>query len=114
MEVGELINLLSVACNGGFVKTLLLAISATTIAISIFGVSLCLKDDFYTFFSKIMDRKASIAASCLCTVIPGCFIAIFVPNAFIYVLSFAGMLLVVIAIFIPIFLLGKVRQDFKF
>jgi tyrosine-specific transport protein len=114
VEVSELINLLSVACNWGFVKTLLLAISATAIATSIFGVGLCLKDDFHTFFSKILDRKASIGVSCLCTVIPGCFIAIFVPNAFIHVLSFAGMLLVVIAIFIPMFLLGKVQQSFKF
>ncbi|MDR0742640.1 MAG: hypothetical protein LBE98_04225 [Puniceicoccales bacterium] len=113
MEVSELINLLAVACNWGFVRTLLLAISATAIATSIFGVSLCLKDDFYTFFSKILDRKASVVASCLCMVVPGCFVAIFIPNAFIHVLSFAGMLLVVIAIFIPILLLGKVRQSFK-
>ncbi|MDR0693206.1 MAG: hypothetical protein LBF49_01370 [Puniceicoccales bacterium] len=71
MEVSGLVNLLSVARHWTFMKTLLLAISATAIATSIFGVGLCLKDDFHAFFSKILDGKASAGVSCLCAVIPG-------------------------------------------
>ena len=46
-------------------------------------------------------------------VIPSYFIAIKVPNAFISVLGFAGMILAVIAILLPLFLLYKVSISGK-
>lgn len=37
-------------------------------------------------------------------------IAIIIPNAFITVLGFAGLILSIIAILIPIYLLGKIKD----
>ncbi|MDR3273894.1 MAG: hypothetical protein LBS87_00975, partial [Puniceicoccales bacterium] len=57
IEVSELVTMLTMTCNWKFVKTLLLAVSLTAITTSIFGVGLCLKDDFNTFFKKSLGMR---------------------------------------------------------
>jgi tyrosine-specific transport protein len=43
-------------------------------------------------------------------IIPSTLVAIFIPNAFIRVLNFAGIILAIIAIILPIFLYRKMQK----
>ncbi|MDR0625367.1 MAG: hypothetical protein LBF72_02890 [Holosporales bacterium] len=61
--------------------------------------------------SAVMARRIW---SAIIAVVPSLLIAIWVPNAFVKVLSFAGMILAIIAIFLPAFLLAKIKDPLKF
>ncbi|KJV62375.1 tryptophan/tyrosine permease family protein [Rickettsia amblyommatis str. Ac/Pa] len=43
------------------------------------------------------------------TILPAYIVAVVVPNAFITILGFAGMILVIIAILLPVYLLYKAK-----
>ncbi|BDU60741.1 hypothetical protein FLA4_11510 [Candidatus Rickettsia kotlanii] len=43
------------------------------------------------------------------TILPAYIVAVVVPNAFIIILGFAGMILVIIAILLPVYLLYKAK-----
>ena len=58
---------------------------------------------------KLFSLTARNILAPICTVLPAYLVAILIPNAFIAVLGFAGMILVVIAILLPIHLLSKAR-----
>jgi tyrosine-specific transport protein len=106
--IGELIKELSLVSSLGFVQSLVWWITLLTIVTSILGVGLGLFD---TIKVKILsESKNNIYHRLIVaflTIFPAYVIAILIPNAFISVLGFAGMILVFIAVFLPIYLFRK-------
>jgi tyrosine-specific transport protein len=109
-EVGELIQVLSAIAKGQTVQLLVWWISLLAIVTSIVGVGVGLCDTFKGMMSKRVSQSALRDwLSALITVIPPYLVAIFVPNAFIAALGFAGMILAVIAILLPIYLFWQIK-----
>ncbi|HJD61779.1 MAG TPA: hypothetical protein LFW14_07345 [Rickettsia endosymbiont of Degeeriella rufa] len=82
-----------------------LAIATSVISV---GVGLC--DSPKVSFSNLQCNsmiRDIIAAST--TILPAYIVTILIPNAFITVLGFAGMILVIIAILLPAYLLYKAK-----
>lgn len=109
-EVGELITVLMSITKTTFLKQLVWIISALAIITSAIGVSLGLSDiwrkQFINNEVKLISFKSEIAVTLL-TILPPFAVSIFIPNAFIKALGFAGMIMAIQAIFLPIFLLIK-------
>lgn len=109
-EVGELILVLMSVTKVGFLKQLVWLISALAIITSAIGVSLGLSDIWKKQFSSRNYNFLAIRHDILTvvlTILPPFIIAILLPNAFIKALGFAGMIMSVQAIFLPIYLLIK-------
>lgn len=112
IEVGDLIEELSVISKWTFVKMLVWWISLLTIITSVVGVGAGLKESLQEIVEKNFSLKCKTnLLSAFLAIFPGFIVAALVPNAFIKVLGFAGMILVIIAILLPIYLLTKI--DFK-
>lgn len=115
VEVGELIKELSLIAKWQFVQLLVWWISLLAIVTSVLGIGMGLKDSLNTVLeNKIKNPTSLRLATALITILPAYIIAILIPNAFIAVLGFAGMILVVIAILLPIYLLTKIENKNKF
>ena len=112
IEVGELIQVLSGIAKWQSVQLLVWWISLLAIATSVLGVGVGLCDSLKNMLVKIIPQTTSrtIAASVI-TVMPAYLVAIFVPNAFIAALGFAGMILAVIAILLPVYLFRKTNEQ---
>ncbi|MDR1907819.1 MAG: hypothetical protein LBQ43_03055 [Holosporales bacterium] len=116
--ISELIHALCSVSNATIVKSAVFIISVLAIGTSIIGVGLALVDDLdlaIESFDKRLDnvwKKRALSAGL--AVVPAVFVAVLVPNAFVKVLSFAGMILAVIAIFLPTFLLCKIKAPLHF
>lgn len=112
IEVGELIHVLSTIAKWQSVQLLVWWISLLAIATSVIGVGVGLCDSLKVMMSNIVKHSGmrSVLASVL-TVIPAYLVVIFVPNAFIAILGFAGMILAVIAILLPVYLLLQTKQE---
>lgn len=108
VEVGELIQELSAIAEWPTIQTLVWWTSLLAILTSVLGVSVGLFDAIRGIISSSIPNKAldNIIAAVL-TVLPAYLVVILVPNAFISVLGFAGMILAFIAILLPTYLLGK-------
>jgi tyrosine-specific transport protein len=109
-EVGNLVKELSAVAKWKFVQVLIWWISLLAIVTSVLGVGMGLSDSLKRMMTSTVHSKASrnILAAII-TILPAYLVAILVPNAFMVVLSFAGMILVLIAILLPIYLLKKAR-----
>lgn len=125
VEVNELIQALRAVADARVVKSAIFIISILAIATSLIGVGLALVDDLdiaiesackrlYKTAQQQLTEKTKRTVSAAISVIFAVIVAIFVPNAFIKVLGFAGMILSVIAIFLPTFLLFKLKNPVKF
>ena len=115
VEVGELIKELSSIAKWQFVQLLVWWISLLAIVTSALGIGIGLKDSLNDILKHQLINPISLKlATALITILPAYIIAILIPNAFISVLGFAGMILVVIAILLPIYLLNKVKNNSKF
>jgi tyrosine-specific transport protein len=110
VEVGELIKELSLIVDSKYVQLLVWWISLLAIVTSLLGVGISLCETIRNNIeSKINNHIISrVAAACI-TILPAYLMAIWIPNAFISVLGFAGMILVIIAILLPIYLLKKAK-----
>ncbi len=110
IEVGDLIKELSNIAKWSFIQTLVWWISLLAIVTSVLGVGLGMCDSIKTMLPLSIKNAAirNILAS-IATIFPAYLIATLVPNAFISVLGFAGMILVIIAILMPIYLLSKLK-----
>lgn len=107
VEVGTLMEGLSQIMYGSYLKLLTWIISILAIFTSAIGVSLGLIDTWKHKFKKGQHEIDRVHFGTLClTLIPPFFVALFVPNAFIKALGFAGMILAIIAILLPIYLLS--------
>lgn len=105
VEIGELILILSGIAKWQTVQLLIWWISILAIATSVLGVGVGLCDSLKSIMLKKISHSGlrNLLAS-VATVIPAYLIVIFVPNAFIAVLGFAGMILAVIAVILPVYL----------
>ncbi len=110
VEVGELIKVLSQIAEWSFVQIIIWWISLLAIITSVLGIGVGLDDYFYNII-KVRNSFIKKVISAILTIGPAYILAIIVPNAFVKLLSFAGMILVVIAILLPIYLLYVKKFD---
>lgn len=110
IDVGDMINALSHVAQWKTVQLLAWWVSILAILTSVIGVGLGLIDTIKHSLERYVKTPAlqqSIAI--FAALIPAYIIAIMVPNAFIKVLGFAGMILTVIAILLPVYLLMCIK-----
>lgn len=109
-EVGELIQVLSGIAKWPSVQLLVWCISILAIATSVLGVGVGLCDSIKGMLSENMTNlslRNSLAA--LITILPAYLVVIYIPNAFITVLGFAGMILALVAIILPVYLFFQIQ-----
>ena len=110
VEVGSLVQVLSTISSGKGVQLLVWWISLLAIFTSIIGVGVGLCDSLqHTLERWHISTKAARLLGALAAVIPAFLVVIFVPNAFIAALGFAGAILAIIAILLPVYLLQKIN-----
>jgi tyrosine-specific transport protein len=116
IEIGDLIQELSTIAKWPFVQLLVWWISLLAIVTSILGVGIGLCDAFKGILSNIIRNSiACRLMAVILTVLPAYLVAVLIPNAFIVVLGFAGMILAIIAILLPAYLLRQARvQKFHY
>ncbi len=112
LEVGDLIQELSVIFKFSKLQVIIWWLSLCTIFTSIIGVGLGLTESYSLGLQKKIKRHRFVAV--LVTILPAYVISAIVPNAFIKTLSFAGAILVVIAILLPtyLFLKAKIQRPY--
>lgn len=109
VEVGDLIKELSDIAKWQSMQLLVWWVTIFAIITSLLGVGIGLCDSVKEMLPmKEEGFKRSLLAS-LVVILPAYFVAILVPNAFINVLGFAGMILAIIAIILPIYLFYKAK-----
>ncbi|MBS0654979.1 MAG: amino acid permease, partial [Verrucomicrobia bacterium] len=114
-EVGELIQVLSGITQWESLQVLVWAISLLAIATSVLGVGAGLCESLRVMLPKsISGQNARSLLAALITVLPAYAVVMCVPNAFIAVLGFAGMILAVIAVLLPVYLLSKLKTDGRY
>ncbi|MDR0744711.1 MAG: hypothetical protein LBE97_02025 [Holosporales bacterium] len=108
IEVSELIHILDETTEIKIIQPVVWIVSFLAIMTSVVGVGLAFKEILEKDLVKKISGKIqrNIAATML-MIMPATLVAIFVPNAFIRVLSFAGIILVIISIIIPICLYDR-------
>lgn len=112
VEIGAIIKELSQVTTGRFVQALFWWISNLAVITSIIGVGLGLIDSWKSSLqSYIKNGSTRHFLAVINTILPAYMIAALVPNAFIKVLGFAGMILVIIAVLLPIYLLQKAKVN---
>ena len=108
VDVGDLIEELTHIAQWQSIKILTWWISILAIVTSVLGVGIGLFDAIKIMIPSENRLTRNLSAS-LITILPAYIVAILIPNAFIQVLSFAGMILVIIAIIMPVYLLHKAK-----
>ncbi len=110
VEVGDLIKELSNIAKWSFVQILVWYLSLLAIVTSVLGVGLGLCDSIKGMIpTTITSIKLRNILAAIATILPAFLVAVIVPNAFISVLGFAGMILVFIAILMPIYLFTRIK-----
>ena len=114
VEVSDLIEELVSISSWKAARLICWCISILAILTSVIGVGIGLILSFKNQFGDLSKKQyINQLIYSIIAIIPSYFIAIKVPNAFIIVLGFAGMILSIIAILLPLFLLEKVRNNRK-
>lgn len=109
-QVGELIATLGRVAKWEGMQSLIWVIASLAIATSVLGVGVGLCDSIQSILSNIIP--GSFTRKCVAsfiTVFPPYVAVSLIPNAFIAVLGFAGMILAFIAILLPIYLFVQLR-----
>ncbi|MFI0434688.1 MAG: amino acid permease [Parachlamydiaceae bacterium] len=109
-EVGALIEVLSTIAKWKMVQLLVWLISLLAIITSIIGVGIGLYDSLKEMLPQPIKQQSlrKILATVI-TIGPAYFAVLYIPNAFIAVLGFAGMILAVIAVILPIYLFWQIQ-----
>ena len=102
VDISEMISCLTHIADMQYLRGMFWIISLLALLTSIIGVGIAVFDDW--------SQKLNKAKSTVISVIPSALVAIFVPNAFIKILGLSGMILVVLAIFLPVFLYVKMEK----
>lgn len=109
---GSFASLLRVVFDSG---SLFLILSILAILTSMIGVALGLSTSWESILPKrSVSLKGQRFLSVLLTIVPAWAVSVINPNFFIGFLAFAGCVLTVIAIFLPIYLLYRQRQGGKY
>lgn len=112
IEIGALIEILSKATDSQVIQIIVWGVSIFAILTSILGVGLALLD-----IAQRSGRIESKWGIIVAIVFAPAVVSIFVPNAFIRILNFAGIILAIIAIIIPVILSfimkkeGKIKEE---
>ena len=101
--IDELIRFLTSNLRYPQLNLIIWVISSLALLTSVIGVGIALFDEWLLAFERRKVRIPRGFAVLASVLLPAC-IAVFVPNAFIKVLNVSGMILAVIAIFLPCFL----------
>lgn len=112
VDIGDLVEALSYIAKDPFIQILVWWLSVLAIITSVLGVGLALFETIREILLKKINRGKKIYAAII-AIMPAYLVTILIPNAFLAALGFAGMILVVIAILLPIYLLYKIK-DKKF
>lgn len=107
IEVGDLIKELSIIFKLSNLQIMVWWLSICTILTSVIGVGLGLAESYNLSLQNKLNGSKFIAA--IATILPAYIISAIIPNAFIKTLSFAGGILVVIAILLPTYLFFKAK-----
>jgi tyrosine-specific transport protein len=111
VEVGQLIEALSQVTNWAYIQVLAWVISMLAIITSLIGVSVGMID---MWKHKLIRHSQGVHWKALgLALVPPFMVAILIPNAFIKALSFAGMILAIIALLLPLYLLERSNQKHK-
>ena len=110
VEVGDFIQELSKCLHFSELQMVIYIISIFTIFTSIVGVGLGIKNSFTSIFKNKGIKNHNILSS-LITIVPPYMVSVFIPNAFIKILNYAGIILVIIAILLPIYLYFKANIE---
>lgn len=109
-EVGELIQVLSSIAKWQSVQLLIWWISLLAIITSVVGVGMGLFDSLKNMISKVLpETKGRDVLIAALTVGPAYLAVLYIPNAFITVLGFAGMILALMAVIMPVYLFWKLK-----
>jgi len=111
VEVGSLVQVLSQISHFEGVQLLVWWISLLAIITSIIGVGVGLCDSLQHALHSCWERFSGRIPAALLTVIPALLVVIYVPNAFLAALGFAGMILAVMAVLLPIYLLRGIQWN---
>ena len=112
IEVGELIETLSNISNWHSVQLLVWWISLLAIFTSVIGIGVGLFQSLTKMVpSSISCPNARNFIAAIATILPAYFVVICIPNAFISVLGFAGMILTIIAILLPVYLFWQIKEQ---
>ncbi len=109
VEVGDLVKELSTLTHWSLMQIFIWCLLITKLVVSVIGVGLSLRDSLNTLIKKENFWLHHVGASFV-AILPPYLIAMMVPNAFISVLGFAGMILAVIAILLPVYLLSCLKE----
>ncbi|MDR0418302.1 MAG: hypothetical protein LBH08_02615 [Puniceicoccales bacterium] len=104
VDIGELVKTLGMISGLKTIQVMVWIISFLAIATSALGVGMGLCDSIESYM-KIKNKHSKWISIAIAIGIPSV-IAIIVPSAFIVILGFAGMMLSVLAILLPIYILA--------
>jgi tyrosine-specific transport protein len=112
VDVSELVRVLSLVSGLKVIQVMVWVISFLTMATSVLGVGMGLCDSIESHIKTKFKHSKWI--SVIVAVGFPAIIAIFVPGAFIAILGFAGMILSVLAILLPIYILlvGRFKKAY--
>ena len=106
VEVGDFIQELSKYLHFSELQIVIYIISIFTIFTSIVGVGLSLKNSFSSIFKSKGIKNHNILSS-LITIVPPYIVSVFIPNAFMKILNFGGIFLIILSVLLPIYLYFK-------
>lgn len=110
VDVGTLVQILSNVSQWKSVQILVWWISTLAIMTSVVGVGIGLCDSLkISMQNRVQSSGVRYFLAPIITILPALLAVLYIPNAFIAVLSFAGMVLAIIAILLPIYLLWKLK-----
>ncbi|MDP3532050.1 MAG: aromatic amino acid transport family protein [Alphaproteobacteria bacterium] len=113
-QLGDMILALSQSAGTETILVLSTITSLLAILTSVIGVGLGLKDSWLMHLSsKIKHPHAQTLGSICATFAPPLILVFLIPEAFIKALSFAGLILVIMAILLPLYLLRKSKMKHK-
>lgn len=104
IDVGELVETLSCASSMKFIQLIIKIVSFLAVLTSIFGVGIAL------FETLNRNYNTSKLATVSMTVFLPAIVALLIPNAFIRILKFSGIILSIIAIIVPIIISIKMQK----
>jgi len=113
VNVGNLIDKLSNIISLNNLNFIVWIISILAIFTSLIGVSLSLKESYNNIF-KEKNIKNYDLLSTLITILPSYIITVLIPNAFMKVLGYAGIMSIIMAILLPIYLYLKTNLKQKY
>ena len=105
VEVGYMVHQLSGIAQWHYMKLVIWWLSVFAIITSVIGIGMGLINSWMSLLAQRIEIKYQKSIAILLSFAPPLIIALIIPDAFIKVLSFAGMILVIIAIILPLYLL---------